>query len=57
MHYEESVFLDGVPGGEAVYVEDVSVEERLRGAHKAINEGCVCTCKILMEGVECVGYR
>ena len=28
MHYEESVFLDGVPGGGAVYA---SVEERLRG--------------------------
>ena len=31
MHYEESVLLGGVPGGGAVYAEDVSVEERLRG--------------------------
>ena len=29
MHYEESMFLDGVPGGRAVYAEDVSVEERV----------------------------
>ena len=31
MHYEESVFLGGVPGGGAVDAEDVSVEGRLRG--------------------------
>ena len=30
MHYEESVFLGGVPGGGAAYAEDVSVEGRLR---------------------------
>ena len=31
MHYEESVFLEG---GGAVYAEDVSVEERLRGGRR-----------------------
>ena len=34
MRYEESVFLGGVPGGGAVYAEDVSVEERLRGGRR-----------------------
>ena len=33
MHYEESVFLGGVPGGGAVDAEDVSVEEEGEG-HK-----------------------
>ena len=34
MHYEESVFLGGLPGGGAVAAEDVSVEERLRGGRR-----------------------
>ena len=25
--------------------------------YNAINEGCICTCKSLMEGVWCIGHR